>query len=147
MPIDYKKYHPEWKTRIRPDILIRANNCCEVCNVDNYNYVFRGYIRNNEGRKIEVFQDSESKIYNATNGRFLYKDYFADIIPLSGNVNQKAVKIVLTIAHLDHDINNNSYDNLKALCQKCHLNYDKVHHATNSRNTRNLKKKQIILNF
>ena len=147
MPIYYKKYHPEWKTRIRPDILMRANNCCEVCKVDNYNYVFRGYIRNNEGRKIEVFQDSESKIYNATNGRFLYKDYFADIIPLSGNVNQKAVKIVLTIAHLDHDINNNSYDNLKALCQKCHLNYDKAHHAANSRNTRNSKKKQIILNI
>lgn len=147
MPINYKKYHPEWKTRIRPDILMRANNCCEICKVENYNYVFRGYIRNNEGRKIEVFQDSESKIYNATNGRFLYKDYFANIIPLSGNVNQKAVKIVLTIAHLDHDIANNSYDNLKALCQKCHLNYDKVHHATNSRNTRNLKKKQIILNF
>ena len=142
MPIDYKKYHPEWKTRIRPDILIRANNCCEVCKVENYNYVFRGYIRNNEGRKIEVFQDSESKIYNATNGRFLYKDYFANIIPLSGNVNQKAVKIVLTIAHLDHDAENHDvgYDRLKALCQKCHNNYDKENRAKNRKNSLKVKK-------
>lgn len=55
------------------------------------------------------------------------------------------LKIVLTIAHLDHDTTNNSYDNLKALCQKCHLNYYKHHHAENARNTRNKKKKQISL--
>jgi len=35
--------------------------------------------------------------------------------------------VVLTVAHLNHDINNNSFYNLKALCQKCHLNYDQKH--------------------
>ena len=34
-------------------------------------------------------------------------------------------RIVLTVAHLDHDIANNSFYNLMALCQKCHLNYDR----------------------
>jgi len=52
----------------------------------------------------------------------------------------KVIKIILTIAHLDHDINNNDYLNLKALCQKCHLNYDKEHHSKKSRATRNFKK-------
>lgn len=35
-------------------------------------------------------------------------------------------KIVLTIAHLDHDETNHEVadDRLKALCQRCHLRYD-----------------------
>ena len=35
-------------------------------------------------------------------------------------------KIVLTIAHLDHDERNHDVtdDRLKALCQRCHLRYD-----------------------
>lgn len=33
-------------------------------------------------------------------------------------------KVVITIAHLDHDITNNSMTNLKAWCQRCHLTYD-----------------------
>ncbi len=32
--------------------------------------------------------------------------------------------VVLTVAHLDHNIDNNSFFNLKALCQRCHLGYD-----------------------
>jgi 5-methylcytosine-specific restriction endonuclease McrA len=35
-----------------------------------------------------------------------------------------AVKIVLTVAHLDHTPENCADDNLKALCQKCHNGYD-----------------------
>ncbi len=36
-------------------------------------------------------------------------------------------KVILTIAHLDHDPENwkVSDDRLKALCQKCHLSYDR----------------------
>lgn len=38
----------------------------------------------------------------------------------------KRVKVVLTIAHLDHDETNHnvSDDRLKAMCQLCHLRYD-----------------------
>lgn len=35
------------------------------------------------------------------------------------------VKIILTVAHLDRDRNNNATDNLAALCQRCHLNHDR----------------------
>lgn len=37
-------------------------------------------------------------------------------------------KVVLTIAHLDHDTAHNDDTNLKAWCQRCHLNYDAHHH-------------------
>lgn len=77
MPIDYKRYPPDWKTRIRPEVLQRANDCCEFCGVQNYS------IR--DGKRI-----------------------------------------ILTIAHLDHDETNwdIQLDRLRALCQRCHLQYD-----------------------
>lgn len=36
--------------------------------------------------------------------------------------------VVLTTAHLDHTQENCDPDNLKALCQGCHLHYDRDHH-------------------
>lgn len=38
-------------------------------------------------------------------------------------------EVVLTVAHLDHQPENNDRANLKAMCQGCHLNYDRDHHA------------------
>jgi hypothetical protein len=35
------------------------------------------------------------------------------------------IQIVLTIAHLDHMPENNEMKNLKAMCQRDHLKYDK----------------------
>ncbi len=35
MPCDYKKYPANWK-EIRKEILIRAENRCELCNAENY---------------------------------------------------------------------------------------------------------------
>ena len=109
MPIDYKKYPPDWKTRIRPDILRRANDRCEICGVKNGEMVWR----------------EECTL------RFNYGPLGA------GRVMHKyKVKVVLTIAHLDHDRTNNDYGNLKALCQRCHLLLDKEQHARNARLTR-----------
>jgi len=33
-------------------------------------------------------------------------------------------KVVLTVAHIDQDVNNNKKYNLLALCQRCHLRID-----------------------
>lgn len=38
-------------------------------------------------------------------------------------------KVVLTVAHLDHTPENVDPDNLRAMCQRCHLSYDRDHHA------------------
>lgn len=48
-------------------------------------------------------------------------------------------KVVLTVAHLDRNKNNNRFINLKALCQKCHLNYDILQHLANRKYGRNHK--------
>ena len=45
-------------------------------------------------------------------------------------------KVVLTVAHLDHTPENCADENLRALCQKCHLAYDAAHHQRNAAATR-----------
>lgn len=52
-------------------------------------------------------------------------------------------KVVLTIAHLDHDPGNNRKRNLKAWCNRCHLTYDAPFHAQNAARTRRRKSPQI----
>jgi 5-methylcytosine-specific restriction endonuclease McrA len=49
-------------------------------------------------------------------------------------------RVVLTVAHLDHDTTNNRRENLRALCQRCHLRYDSEYHKKNAANTRRRKK-------
>ena len=63
-----------------------------------------------------------------------YRDFDeANSKPKSGEMkngkvipNPKKVRVILTIAHLDHDETNESVtdDRLKAMCQLCHLRYD-----------------------
>ena len=48
----------------------------------------------------------------------------------------RKVRIVLTMAHLDHNPANNQHSNLKLLCQRCHLAYDQLHH----KETRSIRK-------
>lgn len=44
--------------------------------------------------------------------------------------------VVLTVAHLDHTPENCHPANLRAMCQGCHLHYDRDHHAETRRTTR-----------
>lgn len=43
--------------------------------------------------------------------------------------------VVLTTAHLNHVPEDCGDDNLRAMCQSCHLNYDREHHAKTRRAT------------
>lgn len=54
-------------------------------------------------------------------------------------------KVVLTIAHLNHVPEDCDHENLRAWCQRCHLNYDKHHHAQNSARTRRERLPQVDL--
>lgn len=45
-------------------------------------------------------------------------------------------KVILTVAHLDHQPENCAGDNLRAMCQRCHLNYDRAHHAATRASTK-----------
>jgi hypothetical protein len=121
MPCDYKKYPLNWKSEIRPAILKRDGNCCKFCGIEN---------------KAIGWRDCE--------GNFVYADDYLKTKQNGFGFYQTSdrLKIVLTIMHLDHNIKNNDYANLAAGCQKCHLNYDKVYHKQNSKETL-LKKKKL----
>ncbi len=43
-------------------------------------------------------------------------------------VTLRPVRVVISTAHLDHDSTNRDPANLRALCQRCHLQHDLVHH-------------------
>lgn len=52
----------------------------------------------------------------------------------------RIVRIVLTVAHLDHTPENCDPSNLKAMCQRCHLRYDRHHHAETRKRTQREQK-------
>lgn len=113
-------YGPHWRTVVRPRILSRAGNRCEQCNKPN-------------GYQVETFTDRywcrmwwrPAGIKYASWRNF--EGDFTCVSPPAAIV--RTVKVVLTVAHLNHVSGDDRDDNLKALCQWCHLNYDKVHHA------------------
>ena len=115
MPIDYNKYPPNWKTEIAPAVMKRAGGQCEFCGLENGAIVksFKINMVDESGRKKQktFWFESESDFRRAS-------------ACASGAV--KDVKVVLTVAHLDHDEGNENVrmDRLAALCQYCHLNYD-----------------------
>ena len=53
---------------------------------------------------------------------------------------RKTYTVFLTVAHLDHNPQNNSDDNLKCLCQLCHLRHDAKHHAKTAKLTRHVRR-------
>jgi len=42
-------------------------------------------------------------------------------------------RVALTVAHLDHTPEHNAPGNLRAMCQRCHLAYDRGQHARTRR--------------
>lgn len=107
MPIDYSKYPKNWQ-ELRAAVLERANHSCEFCGLPNYAIGSR---------------DSNGKFYTAQEVRAMGKIGRRHKF---GEDGLKTLKIVLTTAHLDHDESNHEVkiERLRALCQKCHLNYD-----------------------
>ncbi len=57
--------------------------------------------------------------------------------PITGSI------VILTVAHLDHQPENCNYNNLKAMCQKCHNNYDKGHRKQTRRDSSNVGQHSI----
>lgn len=120
MPIDYKEYHPDWKAislRIRKE---RAGDRCEWCGRANGSMWMRG-----PGDRDEWQPAAEG----------MEADELAAI-------GYRFTRVVLTVAHVDHDKTNNDESNLAALCQRCHLNHDRKQHAENRRYGRNWKRNQ-----
>ena len=54
-------------------------------------------------------------------------------------------RVVLTVAHLDHDPRNSDPDNLRAMCQRCHNRYDLPARRANAQARRRAATGQILL--
>ena len=115
MPIDYSRYPKDWKTEIVPRILNRANHQCELCGVEN----------KSELTSIPLKISDKGK-YKIKRFWLSCENDIKRMVPYALGGEVKKIKVVLTIAHLDHDETNHDVedDRLKAMCQYCHLNYD-----------------------
>jgi hypothetical protein len=51
-------------------------------------------------------------------------------------------RVILTVAHLNHTPEDCRDENLKAMCQRCHLRYDQEHHMKNASATRVRRKEE-----
>lgn len=54
-------------------------------------------------------------------------------------------KVVLTIAHMDHDESHADPERCRALCQRCHNKWDAPHRRVNAAKTRWAKSPQISM--
>lgn len=118
-------YGPVWRQETRPQILARARDKCECCKVPNHTEVFRA---SGMWRHIAV-----GAVWHRANGK----------VTTFQPATDHRVRIVLTIAHLNHISGDDRADNLKAMCQWCHLDYDRRHHQR-SRATRKDKARPLL---
>jgi hypothetical protein len=56
---------------------------------------------------------------------------------LGGDDECHPIKVILTVAHLNHEPSDVRDENLLAACQRCHLRYDSATHRVNAAATRN----------
>jgi hypothetical protein len=113
MPIDYSRYPPNWKSEIVHSVLRRASDRCECCNLLNKSIVYAITLDVKENGRYK----QRSIWFTNENDAIRESHDYRDV---------RKIKVVLTIAHLDHDEENHniSIDRLQAMCQLCHLRYD-----------------------
>ena len=121
MPMKRELYPENWD-QIAADVKDKANWTCEECD-----RICR--------KKGESVLDFAARI-KGKNDKFL--DWWVNRTALS-DLCAKPQRFTLTVAHLDHNPQNCTKENLKALCSVCHLKYDQEHHRKNRARTIKLK--------
>ncbi len=109
-----KFYGAQWRQNVRPRILERAGGRCEQCN------------KGPDRKRLVVVRDGS--------GRWLDKGLIwrgpdgdrAEDPPR--RTRRYRIHLVLTVAHLNHTPGDDRDENLKALCQRCHLVHDRQQH-------------------
>lgn len=138
MPFKRELYPANWNAISKHIREQRAQNKCECrgecgqehngrCNAPNNEYVWRPSIGG------QWFDDSEFEP-DQPNG----KTHFVHSLAITEMFRR--VKVILTVAHLNHNPKDCRKSNLRAMCQACHLRYDAKHHAKNAAQTRRNKK-------
>lgn len=125
-PMRLADYHPDWAW-ISRQIRGQAGDVCEFCQVPNGALIQR----NASGDWIRW---DELGAMNSDAGWSWLGTW--DPPP--------PVTVVLTVAHLCHDTTCIDPTHLRALCQRCHLGYDRPHHERRSAETRARKRAEAM---
>jgi 5-methylcytosine-specific restriction endonuclease McrA len=120
-PENRDRYPANWG-EIRAAILERAGDKCEFCGLAN---------------RLHGWRVPSGAFYTVDQiaGAYIPPDDEAALEDML-EAKPNGMRIVLTIAHLDHTPENNDPANLRALCQRCHLRYDAQEHGKNAAATR-----------
>lgn len=100
---------------------MRANNACERCFACNGDVIARG-----EADDAGTYMTERGYVFDAETGAHLG-------MARGSEYEGRGVRVVLTVAHLDHDESNNDPSNLRALCQLHHLRHDARDNASRRR--------------
>jgi len=123
------RYPKDW-VAIAVSIRERAGHRCEFCGVPNYELGGRSP----EGvwhKALPVGANSLRLEWPNPGDHALCSGYDKPL---------RIIRIILTVAHLDHMPENNDPSNLKCLCQRCHNRYDQAHRKANAAQTLRSKK-------
>lgn len=135
MPVDYALYPPNWKTEIVPEIRARSGGRCEACGVRNHAH---GWREDNEARTFHELPEPGTSEFEEAN-------YFL----MLEHPDARVIRIVLTVAHKDHDVKNNgepgNRPNLADWCQLCHNRHDAKMRAGHAQATIARKNGQLSL--
>lgn len=122
MPIDYRKYPPDWGD-ISKRIRDRAGNVCEECGVPNGSHVTRAKGDRSQWTQVEAGKGT----------RIVLTVHHIGVDHADGTPGDPRDKM---------DVRD---ENLIALCQACHLAADLDHHIAEARKTRARKRHEQII--
>lgn len=121
MPIRHEnkaRYPADWKA-ISKRIRDKAGNRCEQCGVENGRMIYRG-----SHEMMPAWRYADDPVFVSSRSPFDGSDLpgtsWDDFDKRKGD----AVRVVLTVAHLNHTPEDCADENLRAWCQRCHLAYD-----------------------
>lgn len=144
-PANRARYPADWPA-IRAAILERAGRRCEHSDAPGHRCAARhralGYWRDGELWRLPVgCEHLQRRIWRFEPLPQVLRESGVDkpMTLQAADGPLKIIRVILTIAHLDHQPENCDPENLRALCQRHHLAHDHDHHRANAQATRRAK--------
>lgn len=117
-PENRGRYPKDWPAISRRIRFERAQNKCEECGVENY--ALGGRRADGTWMPAQPTGDNGLRLTWPKPGDWSW----CGDPETQGQAMLRIVRIVLTVAHMNHQPEDCADDNLKALCQRCHNLYD-----------------------
>lgn len=139
-PENKSLYPPDWPMISRRIRLGRAKNRCEVCGVRNYSVGYRY-----KGSFVCLAAPPHKHPFGLSD--YLAARELQDHYNNGCDQYPKAIVIVLTVAHLDHNPANCHPKNLLCMCQHDHNIYDRPHRNETMYQTKFKRDPQLKMSF